>query len=437
MNFFAEFFTIMSLTGTIPFILYLLLKNKLEKSFSASVQYNILMLCLICYLVPFSLIKELVLMRVDKQELKMHEQIYMNNKIILTMDGFELRIPEGYYRSFWILWCGVIGIIFLYILYKYFLFRRTAILRLEKDTVHQQIIQEEKKLLKIKRKITLLYSDTNCSPFTYGVFHPHIVLTSKITEDQVRVVLYHELQHIYRNDFAVKLLAFISVLIHCCNPFIYFFWKELKEVQELVCDEKITDNMNPAERKEYGHMIIDTLSDAGGIFVLPLSKNGKVVQRRIKKLGVRLEMKKGNLIFLTVIFLLFTAIPVWACSPSVEDVRHYEMMGNGTGLENVDWVQVIPAEEESLFPKDELHFGNTDQYLIMQNGEIIELSEVVTKEQKSICYHKWEKVVIKKHFLNDRGGCTVFAYDCECCKLCREIRNEEYLTSTNYRKCPH
>ena len=95
--------------------------------------------------------------------------------------------------------------------------------------------------MQLQHKVTVYENSLASSPFTYGTFHPSIVLTSLSDKNNLPLIIRHELQHIKSHDFLFRQLAFLVLMLHCYNPFVYFFFREVIEVQELACDENVMD----------------------------------------------------------------------------------------------------------------------------------------------------------------------------------------------------
>ncbi|KAI4448607.1 hypothetical protein C823_003128 [Eubacterium plexicaudatum ASF492] len=60
-----------------------------------------------------------------------------------------------------------------------------------------------------------------------------------------------------------------AVLVHVYNPFIFLFWKELKNIQELNCDESLIKSLPQKTQNLYGHMLIDMTATPSVLHSLP------------------------------------------------------------------------------------------------------------------------------------------------------------------------
>lgn len=156
------------------------------------------------------------------------------------------------------------------------------------------------------------------SPFTYGITAPNIVITSLVTDESRDMILRHELQHIKSNDFIFRVFSLFVVLLHCFNPISYLLLKELKEIQEMSCDEKLIAKFTHEERIKYGHILI-SISSKAKVLTTPaiyLSQNNKTfLTKRIKKIASAKFRRTSHIIVATLVLCIFGSIPVFAYSP--------------------------------------------------------------------------------------------------------------------------
>ena len=79
--------------------------------------------------------------------------------------------------------------------------------------------------------------------------------------------------HWRRGDLWSKWLVQLVVCLHWFNPMAYLLKRELSRLSELACDEALIRDMDAAERRAYGQMLLDTLrasSDLGGPMIAVL-----------------------------------------------------------------------------------------------------------------------------------------------------------------------
>jgi beta-lactamase regulating signal transducer with metallopeptidase domain len=90
-------------------------------------------------------------------------------------------------------------------------------------------------------RVVLLESTAIDDPVTVGVFHPAIILPSKVIpaldEPDLTAILAHEYGHIRRKDFLVHLLCQLTALPVAWHPGIQYLMSKISQTRELACDE--------------------------------------------------------------------------------------------------------------------------------------------------------------------------------------------------------
>lgn len=106
----------------------------------------------------------------------------------------------------------------------------------------RQLLDLFLKAISIKRKISLFSHKNVNTPLTWGVIKPVVILpieSKDWTHDQRSSALFHELSHIKRGDFLVKILARCSLALYWFNPLSWFAFRIMNKEQEKACDELV------------------------------------------------------------------------------------------------------------------------------------------------------------------------------------------------------
>jgi beta-lactamase regulating signal transducer with metallopeptidase domain len=106
----------------------------------------------------------------------------------------------------------------------------------------RQLLLHFLQAVSIKRKISLLSHRQVKVPMTWGVFKPVVIIpveSKNWTRDECSSALFHELSHIKRGDFIVKILARLSCALYWFNPLSWFALRMIKKEQEKACDELV------------------------------------------------------------------------------------------------------------------------------------------------------------------------------------------------------
>jgi beta-lactamase regulating signal transducer with metallopeptidase domain len=113
-----------------------------------------------------------------------------------------------------------------------------------------------------KYRVALLESTAIENPVTVGVFHPAILLPSKVLPDlgeqELSVVLAHEYGHIRRRDFAVHILCELISLPVAWHPGIGYLMSKISQTRELACDDYAAARLG--KRHSYANTLLHLAS---------------------------------------------------------------------------------------------------------------------------------------------------------------------------------
>lgn len=125
-----------------------------------------------------------------------------------------------------------------------------------------EMLEDVRRELNIKRSIRIKMSADTVSPMLVGVFFPTVFLPCrKIPEENMRMVLLHELTHCKRRDLAVKWFGVFVNAVHWFNPAAYLICANLSEACEMSCDAEVTKNMSDEEKKLYMKTMLDLIEE--------------------------------------------------------------------------------------------------------------------------------------------------------------------------------
>lgn len=125
-----------------------------------------------------------------------------------------------------------------------------------------KLFEEVKEELKIKKHIRLKASSDIGSPMLVGVLFPTVYIPCReIPDNNMRMVLLHELTHYKRKDLLVKWFAVLVNAVHWFNPLCYLACTALSEACEVSCDMSVTKNMSKDEQKLYMQTILNLVEE--------------------------------------------------------------------------------------------------------------------------------------------------------------------------------
>ena len=267
---------ILSLFGFVITALLLLLKPITARKLPARWQYCVWVAVLISMVFPaYKLIPKREAQKLSivpqNQTVQAEVQQQEENKpdTVITYDApIEYRevnlSPKIQIRLFDLIayiWCAGALIFLLVVIISYFRF----LCRKNKSSVKisdNVIFSEVKKELKIKRHIRLKASSDTGSPMLVGVLFTTVYVPCReIPDDNMRMVLLHELTHYKRKDLLVKWFAVLVNAVHWFNPLCYLACAALSEACEVSCDMAVTKNMSEDEQKLYMQTILNLVEE--------------------------------------------------------------------------------------------------------------------------------------------------------------------------------
>jgi len=110
------------------------------------------------------------------------------------------------------------------------------------ESIWQLLLQRFLQAVSLKRKISLFSHEKVRAPLTWGIIKPIVIMpieSSRWTKDQQSSALFHELSHIKRSDFLIKILARVSCALYWFNPLSWLAFSLIKKEQEKACDELV------------------------------------------------------------------------------------------------------------------------------------------------------------------------------------------------------
>ncbi|HEY7423751.1 MAG TPA: M56 family metallopeptidase [Gemmataceae bacterium] len=123
-----------------------------------------------------------------------------------------------------------------------------------------RVFEECRQELGLVWPVELLVAPGLAGPATGGLWRPYIVLPAKFvssfSEDELRLVLLHELLHVRRLDMHSDRLAALLAMVHWFNPIAWLALTCLRRERELACDAAVLDRVDSDEARRYGHLIL-------------------------------------------------------------------------------------------------------------------------------------------------------------------------------------
>lgn len=111
-----------------------------------------------------------------------------------------------------------------------------------------------------KTNMKILQSKNIDTPILIGLFKQTIILPNiEMDDDELDIILTHELIHKKRGDLFIKLLVLIMNGIHWFNPIAYKITNTINSYCESSCDEQVVKELSTNQRRFYGNTILNVL----------------------------------------------------------------------------------------------------------------------------------------------------------------------------------
>lgn len=167
----------------------------------------------------------------------------------------------------------------------------------------QQMLRVCREELGVRNHLTLLMLPHITTPALTIGCKPTIILPQNIheflNEQQLALVIKHELMHYKRRDHLVVLLLRLIEIVYWFNPVVWLMSRHFCRDMEAACDSMVVKNLDAQLKKSYALSLIQ-LSSQGrtlqSVLGLVLGRNEKVVEQRIRGVFMKRRKKLGVLI---------------------------------------------------------------------------------------------------------------------------------------------
>lgn len=160
------------------------------------------------------------------------------------------------------------------------------------------------RVLGIRRPVRLFRSnEATAMPLAWGVFSPKILIPSAAvewTEGRRRVVLFHELSHIARQDCAMQIAAEFIRAIYWLNPFAWLAVGRLRCESECACDDSVLNSgVEPAGYADHLLVLARSLGNRNTRWMpaLAMARSSQLERRFTAMLSSSIDRRSSSLKF--------------------------------------------------------------------------------------------------------------------------------------------
>ena len=410
----------MSIAGTVPLIICLLLLLLQRKKFSYRLGRNLVFLSLAGYLIPFHVVKYLmptdVLIRTDALA---NISYYIN---------FDDKGAISYHRiSLWMSdWILMIGLCWLFLISGFSVYEIIKYHRLTRKL--KKITEKRTCFLPGIGDVEYRISPLIGSPYTIGFLKPFIVAPESLEDSRLsEMILRHEYSHLRRHDSAVKLLCLLAICLHFYNPLTLLTLLLYTSFSENIADQAATEGFTTEERKAYAVALVNL--SARNRQVPVVWKNNLLGAKHTMKRRVEFIMRKNRkaskigtaAAILASVFLSGTTVFGYAPMQTTEAADSVQL--NET-------VSFVDSASNNPFANSNIYFETDEHVNILVNDSDLEPRAI-------ICTHDFKSGYADVHNSKSNGGCEVKRYTAKICQKCNHLVIMDYVSTTTYAKCPH
>lgn len=168
-------------------------------------------------------------------------------------------------------------------------------------------VEQVKNELNIKKKVSVFKNAKVQGPLLIGFFAPAVLIPKKLeNENDILMILRHELMHFKRYDTWYKLLLNVCCAIHWFNPLVWIMKSVADDDLENACDEDIVLGRNEDFRHSYCETILRAIRSQKSrepIFTAGFSSRPSDIRARFLRI-LDMTKKRGGKTVLAVLLCL-------------------------------------------------------------------------------------------------------------------------------------
>ena len=433
-----ELLVCMSIAGSIPVVICLLLYIIQRDNYNYILGRRLLLTGLFFYLVPVQLVKYLLPRDMFPEVMLIGRKTYLYSSN--TLSFWNERKGEYVWMPSWFnivikLWLMGIIIFAIYQVIKYWKGAHSI-----KNYIFDKVEDTEDNLT------YYLIPDGICGPCTVGFFRQKIAIPESfpLLHPDFIMVYKHEHTHLKNHDNLVKLLCLLVLCLHWMNPVAYLLLYLYIDTAEIVSDSAAVEGCTKEKRQDYATLLVLEASTSD---IFPVvwknnlsghkdkknnGKNMKVLKRRInymmkeKRKGL---LQRGIMVAVSALTIVVGAGTAMAYQPMPSSDESFTDVVVDESLDGIAYNDM--TLDEIAF----LDFSKSNSIFVDLNGNYVICEDSSTSY--ALCTHSMIDGKFYTHSSNSSGGCSVKVYTCKRCEKCGYLSNAVYQYTATYTKCPH
>lgn len=412
----------MSIAGTMPLLVCLLLMLLKRKNFSYRLGRKLVLLSLVEYLIPFQTVKYLLPLDVLEETNSLNAISYFVNfddKEAVSYHGISVWMPD---------WILMIVLCWLFVIAGFSIYETIK---------YHQLTRKLKRVTEIRTyplpgigNVEYRISPEMNTPYTVGFAKPFIVVPAEFPNSRLsEMILRHEYSHLRRRDSIVKLICLLAICLHYFNPLTILTFLLYTRFSENIADEAATEGCSDEERRAYAKALVKLSARTRQVPVVwrnnLLGDKKESMKRRVELIMNRnKKASKIGTVAAVLASVILSGTTVFAYTPTqtTENKSNVSIEGAFSFTEN--------ASYNNLFSDYDIYFETID-------NEIIPVTTDELDSRAIICTHVFKSGYANQHVKKDNGGCVVNQFKAKICQKCNHLVLEELISTTTYVKCPH
>lgn len=427
--------TCMSIAGSIPVVICLLMYLIQRADYNYILGRKLQLIGIFFYLLPVQLIKYLIPMNVFPESMLVGRSAdsYLSGSLSFwnEQNGEYVWMPDWFniLSKIWLV------AIIIFAIYQIICFWRGA--HSIQNLIFDKVEDSE------NNQVYYLIPDGICGPCTIGFFRQKIVFPESfsILHPEYGMVYKHEHSHLKNHDNLVKVLCLLVLCLHWMNPVAYLLLSLYIDTAEIISDSTAVEGCLKEQRKAYASLLVSEASTPDKNPVMwknnlfgkkKNEKNMVILKRRInymmkeKRKGL---LQRGIIVAVSALTVVVSAGTVLAYAPIASSDESFEEIIFDDSLDDFGFNDI-----EDNFIKS-LDFSQSNSVYVDSNGSQIIYQE--SESPRALCTHSMVPSSFYTHAKNSSGGCTVKIYSCQRCEKCGYRANAKYESTHTYAKCPH
>lgn len=412
-----------SIAGTMPLLVCLLLMLLKRKNFSYRLGRKLVLLSLVEYFIPFQMLKYYLPQDMLEETNSLNAISYFVNfddKEAVSYHGISVWMPD---------WILMIVLCWLFVIAGFSIYETIK---------YHQLTRKLKRITEIRTyplpgigNVEYRISPEMNTPYTVGFVKPFIVAPAEFPNSKLsEMILRHEYSHLRRRDSIVKLICLLAICLHCFNPLTILTFLLYTRFSENIADEAATEGCSAEERRVYAKALVKLSARTRQVPVVwrnnLLGDKKESMKRRVELIMNRnKKASKIGTVAAVLASVILSGTTVFAYTP-MQTTR-------------LQTVSTINPQSASFFDTGSQNsiFANSNVYFETDDHEIIPADDSDLETRAIFCSHNFKSGYADLHYPKSNGGYVVERYTAKICQKCNHLETYDLINTITYAKCIH